>query len=60
NANSQGESQIRTTPDGNRVFVVWNETASGMTDTMFSVGTPGTFTPVDDYESGSSCSIKMF
>jgi hypothetical protein len=60
NTNSKGESQIRPTPDGKRVFMVWNETAGGMTDTMFSVATPDAFTPVDDYESGSSCSVKMF
>lgn len=60
NTNSQGESQIRTTPDGNRIFMVWNETAGGTTDAMFSVATPDTFTPVDEYERGISCSIKMF
>jgi hypothetical protein len=60
NPNIQGESQLRTTPDGNRLFMVWNETAGGMTDTMFSIGTPATYTPVADYDSGSSCSIKMF
>ena len=51
---SQGESQIRTTPDGNRLFVVWNETANAMTNTMFSLGVPETYTS----SSGSSCSIN--
>lgn len=37
--NSQGESQIRVTPDGNRVFAVWNETGAA-TNAMFSLGTP--------------------
>jgi len=54
---SQGESQIRTTPDGNRLFAVWNETADAMTNTMFSLGVPETYTP-DDSDSGSSCSIN--
>jgi len=60
NTNSKGESQLRPTPDGEKVFMVWNETASGKTDTMFSIATADTFTPVDDYESGSSCSVRMF
>jgi uncharacterized repeat protein (TIGR01451 family) len=40
--NSQGESQIRVTPDGNRIFAVWNETENGKTNSMFSLGTPVT------------------
>ena len=41
--NSQGESQMRVTPDGNRVFAVWNETRSdGATNGMFRMGTPVT------------------
>lgn len=40
--NIQGESQIRVTPDGNRIFSVWNETGSSMTNSMFSLGTPAT------------------
>ena len=57
---NQGESQLRTTPDGNRLFMVWNQTANGMTNTMFSLGVPETFTPVDgESSSGSSCSIKF-
>lgn len=48
---SQGEAQIRTTPDGNRIFSVWNETGNGMTDSMFSLGVS------DDGGSGSSCSV---
>ena len=39
---SQGESQIRVTPAGNRIFSVWNETGSGMTNSIFSLGTPVT------------------
>ena len=40
--NIQGESQIRVTPDGSRIFSVWNETGNGMTNSMFSLGTPAT------------------
>lgn len=40
--NIQGESQIRVTPDGNRIFSVWNETGNGMTNSMFSLGIPAT------------------
>ncbi|WP_455375710.1 choice-of-anchor O protein [Kaarinaea lacus] len=41
--NIQGESQMRVTPDGNRVFAVWNETRSdGLTNGMFRLGTPVT------------------
>lgn len=41
--NSQGESQLRVTPDGNRIFAVWNETGnSGITNTLFSLGSPVT------------------
>ena len=40
--NSQGESQIRVTPDGNRIFAVWNETDNGQTNGMFSTGSPAT------------------
>ena len=37
--NIQGESQLRVTPDGNRVFAVWNETRSdGATNSMFRFG----------------------
>jgi hypothetical protein len=39
-ASSQGESQLRITPDGNRVFAVWNETSNGISNSMFSLGTP--------------------
>jgi hypothetical protein len=40
--------------------MVWNQTANGMTNTMFSLGVPETFTPVDgESSSGSSCSIKF-
>lgn len=53
---SQGEAQIRTTPDGNRIFSVWNETGNGMTDSMFSLGIPATVSSDDD-GSGSSCSV---
>jgi len=41
-SNSQGESQLRVTPDGNRIFSVWNETGSGITNSMFSQGIPTT------------------
>jgi len=59
NTNSKGESQIRTTPDGNRIFMVWNETENGMTESMFSEGIPVTVYPDDDdNNSGSSCSVK--
>ena len=44
---SEGESQIRTTPDGNRPFAVWNKTASAMTNTMFSLQVPETCPSVD-------------
>ena len=40
--NSQGESQLRVTPDGNRIFAVWNETRDDITNAMFSQGTPVT------------------
>ena len=41
--NIQGESQLRVTPDGNRVFAVWNETRSGgATNSMFKYGEPVT------------------
>jgi hypothetical protein len=57
---SQGELQIRPTPDGNRLFAVWSETANAITNTMFSLGVPETYTPIDDdARSGSSCSIKF-
>ena len=56
---SQGESQIRTTPDGNRIFSVWNETENGMTDSMFSLGIPATVYSDDD-DSGTSCSERFF
>jgi len=39
--NIQGESQMRVTPDGNRVFAVWNETRNdGAVNSMFRLGTP--------------------
>jgi uncharacterized repeat protein (TIGR01451 family) len=39
--NIQGESQLRVTPDGNRVFAVWNETRNdGVTNSMFRLGAP--------------------
>lgn len=38
--NSQGESQLRVTPDGNRIFAVWNETDNGAVNGMFSTGVP--------------------
>ena len=61
NTNSKGESQIRTTPDGNRIFMVWNETENGMTESMFSEGVPVTVYPDDDNDnSGSSCSVSLF
>jgi hypothetical protein len=44
---SQGESQIRTTPDVNRLFAVWNAVADAMINTMFSWQVPETCTPVD-------------
>ena len=40
--NAQGESQIKVTPDGNRIFSVWNETGPTGTNSMFSLGTPVT------------------
>jgi len=41
--NIQGESQLRVTPDGNRIFAVWNETRSDQTvNSMFRLGTPVT------------------
>ena len=41
--NNQGESQLRVTPDGNRVFAVWNEVRSdGATNSMFKYGEPVT------------------
>jgi hypothetical protein len=60
NTNIQGETQIRPTPDGNRIFAVWNETGNGKTNTMFSIGTPAPYTAVDDSSPGASCSVKMF
>jgi hypothetical protein len=56
--NKLGEMQIRTTPDGSRIFMVWQEIGSGMTETMFSVGIPGTASPIND-TSGSSCSSRF-
>lgn len=41
-SNSQGESQLRVTPDGNRIFAVWNEVSNGATAGMFSLATPVT------------------
>ena len=35
------ESQLRPTPDGNTVYIVWNQSGA-QTESMFSVGTPFT------------------
>jgi hypothetical protein len=40
-ATGASESQLRPTPDGNKVFIVWNQTGS-TTEAMFSAGTPVT------------------
>ncbi|MGB8336345.1 MAG: choice-of-anchor O protein [Desulfobacterales bacterium] len=40
NVNDQAEDQLRSTPDGSRVFSVWNErNRRGGADTRFTVGT---------------------
>lgn len=39
---AQGETQLRVTPDGSRIFAVWNETSAGATNSLFSVATPVT------------------
>jgi hypothetical protein len=40
NVNDQAEDQLRSTPDGSRVFSVWNErNLRGGADTRFTVGT---------------------
>ncbi len=38
-ATGSSESQLRPTPDGNTVYIVWNQSAA-QTEAMFSVGTP--------------------
>jgi len=56
----QSELQLRTTPDGNRLFAVWNDTVNGETESLFSQGLPESYTPVDgDSGSGASCSIRF-
>ena len=40
NVNDQAEDQLRSTPDGSRVFSVWNQQdRAGAVDTRFTVGT---------------------
>jgi len=40
NVNDQAEDQLRSTPDGSRVFSVWNEqNRAGAVDTRFTAGT---------------------
>ncbi|MEN8760005.1 MAG: choice-of-anchor O protein, partial [Desulfobacterales bacterium] len=40
NVNGQAEDQLRSTPDGSRVFSVWNQQdRAGAVDTRFTVGT---------------------
>ena len=41
NVNNLSEVQLRSTPDGSRVFAVWNQTnRQGETDVRFTAGTP--------------------
>ncbi len=38
--NENGESQLRTTPDGSEVYITWMQTSASATDAVFASGIP--------------------